>query len=145
LSVDHGHEGQIGHGPSIAALDRELELQRLVIGRRFGLRGRLRARPTKRHQRDGASVQRQHLRGLLALDERMHRRHDIAEQLELAHLPVAVLVGPAFDRPGEGPAQSATLLALDRHLRHELVGRHSGNEGDVLEVVLGDLGNFGRR
>ena len=75
----------------------------------------------------------------------MHRGHDIAEQLELAHLPVAILVGAAFERTGKGPAQGATLLAVDRHLRRQFVLGDGADEGDIVEVILGELGDFRRR
>ncbi len=74
----------------------------------------------------------------------MHRRHDIAEQLELAHLAVVVLVGATLDRTREGPAQGATLLTVDRHLGRELVLGDGADKGDGVEIRLRELGELFR-
>ena len=71
--------------------------------------------------------------------------HDIAKQLELAHLAVAVLVGAALERAREGPAQGAALLAVDRHLRRQLVLGDGADKGDGVEIVSVELGEFLRR
>ena len=74
----------------------------------------------------------------------MHRRHDIAKQLELAHLAVAVLVGAALDRAREGPAQGTALLAVDCHFGRKLVLGDSADKGDGVEIGLGQPGELFR-
>jgi len=93
-------KGQIRDSARVATLDCKLEFQAFGIGRNFSLCASL-AQCNERHR---SRAKRKHLRRLLAFDQRMHRRHDVAEQLELAHLAVTILVGAAFERPRERPA-----------------------------------------
>src|SRR4029077_12678354 len=72
----------------------------------------------------------------------MHGGHDEAEQLELAHLAVPVLVGTPLKRAGKRPTEGTALLALDRHLRRQLVLGDGADKSHVLKINFAHLREF---